>query len=126
MAATKADPSTAEAAEKALRFIFQSPHALKFKRSQITLDAAVFAFRALIKVDKASRASMGFFKLWSPVPVRSWGAIPKLFVKAVNAALKDPRQYKASPIGRTVAITHRRNLQAHLDMPDVMPCPQFK
>ena len=123
---TIADPDAQQAAEQALRSIFHGPHALRFQRTQITLDAAVFAFQAIVKVDQASRAAAGLFKLWSPVPVTSWKGIPKMFVKAVLAATKDPNTYKQSKIGLTVAITHRRNLQAHLDMPNVMPCPAYR
>ncbi|MDA2923754.1 hypothetical protein MYX65_03690 [Acidobacteria bacterium AH-259-L09] len=122
---TQAPALTLDAAEKALRFVFQNPP-LQFKRSQITLDAAVFAFQVLIKVDQASRASLGLFKLWSPIPVRSWAGISKIFVKAVIAALKDPTKYGRSKIGATVAITYRRLLQAHLAEPSTFPCPEYR
>ena len=120
-----ADPAVREAAEAALRAIFRKPP-LRFQRSQITTHAAVFAFQALAKVDKASRLSAGLFKLWSPVPVRSLSAIPRMFVKAVIEATKDPDAYKRSAVGSTIAIVHRRNLQAHLLDPDTFPCPQFR
>ena len=123
---TIADPEVQEAAERSLRCIFHGAHELRFRRSQVTLDAAIFAFQAIVKVDQASRSAAGLYKLWSPIPVRSWTGIPKMFVKAVLAATKDPGVYKQSKIGLTAAITHRRNLQAHLDMPDVMPCPGYR
>ena len=126
MSQDRPDPETLEAAEKALRFLFEKPHDLRFRRDQITLDAAVFAFKALKKVDIASRASMGLFKLWKPVPVRKWSQIPKLFAKAAKKALDEPGVYKKSRVGATVVISHRRNLQYHLDHPDTFPCPDFR
>ena len=114
-----------EAAEKALNFLFSPP--LVFTRERITPEAAIFAFKALIKVDQGSRASYGLFKLWSPVPATSWKGIATKFAKAVIGALKDPDQYKKSLIGLAYIVQpHRRNLQLHLRDPDTFPCPEFK
>jgi hypothetical protein len=118
------DPVKQEAAEKALNALFQPP--LRFKRDQITLDAAVFAFRSIVKVDQASRMSAGLFKLWSPTPIRSVAGIAMAFAKAVIAATRDPNAYKQSPIGSTIAVVHRRNLQYHLDDPETFPCPDYR
>jgi len=126
MSVPMSQKETQKAAAAALNTIFTQQHKLNFREEQITLDAAVFSFKALMAVDKASRASLGLFKLWSPIAPTSWAGIGVKFVKAVLKATDQPEKYQNSAIGRTTAIPHKRNLQFHLNDPDTFPCPDYR
>lgn len=117
-------PSTIQldAAEKSLRFIYPS---LQFKRNQITPQAAAFAFKVIVKVDKGTRISSGLFKLTGVYT--SWKSLPQKFVKAIYELFKDPSEFKKNAVSAAyIASPHRRNLQYHLDDPDTFPCPDFR
>ncbi|GAB5534010.1 MAG: hypothetical protein Rubg2KO_02590 [Rubricoccaceae bacterium] len=116
------DTITRDSAYEALRFIYPT---LNVTKSQVTPQAAAFAFKVLVKVDQGTRFSSGLFKLNRVYT--SWSSIPTAFAQAVYTALKNPdAKLKNAVASAFIAKQHRRNLQQHLLMPDVMPCPDFK
>ena len=117
-------PEQLQAAEGALSWVYPD---LKFERSQITTDAALFAFVVMRKVNIGARAAYGMFKLYSLVPPGKWSAIPKQVTKAVLAALQKPGKSLKSQIALAfIAWPHQRNLQLHLREPETYPCPDFR
>lgn len=120
--AEKPTPEQLDAAEAALLFIFPD---LKFRRHQITLEAAVFAFVVLRKVDLGARAAYGMFKLYPTTPIRKWSQIPKHIFNAVLAATKNKKSVKSKISLALIALQHQRNLQNHLDNPETFPCPEY-
>jgi len=115
-------PEALAAADLALRWIYPD---LKFNRHQITPDAAVFAFVVLKKVNFAARMSYGAFKLYG-VPT-GWSFIPKQVISGALGALKKPGKSLSNRVSLAlIAWPHQRNLQKHLNEPDVYPCPDFR
>ncbi len=119
-------PQQLAAAEKALRFVFPN---LQFVRSQITPEAAAFAFETVRRVDIGSRVAGGLFKLYDlSKPVHEWKDIVDTIVAAVEEALKDPQESVKSEIGLAyIRYFYSHGIQANLTYgEDVYPCPEFR
>ena len=124
MSTVVAQPDQLEVAEKALRWVFPD---LKFDRTQITPDAALYSFRVLRKVNLGARVAYGLYQLTQlPLNVREWSDIPQEIFSAVKDALEDPGKSMKSRIALAlIALQHERLLQYHLRDPETFPCPDF-
>jgi hypothetical protein len=118
------NPEQAAAAEAALRYVFPD---LRFRREQITLDAAKFAFEVLRRVDLGARAAYGLFKLYEgTLVVTEWSDIPKAVYDAAKEASAHPDRPMKSRIALAfIAWTLQRLMQKHLDDPETFPCPDY-
>lgn len=117
-----------EAADLALRFVFPR---LIFTRSQISPDAAHFAFRALRAVNAMSRASYASFSIFQAAQKgglsRNWASIPRDVVTGTLLTLKAGKSAQKNQIAQYfLSLYYERLLQKHLQSPDMFPCPEFQ
>lgn len=111
-----------DSAYQALKFVFPD---LNIKKEQITPEAAAFAFKVLVKVDKGARFSKGAFDLHKVYS--SWTSFGIAFCKAISEILKNPNKTFKNPVAiALIAKQHERNLKMHLQNPETFPCPDFK
>jgi hypothetical protein len=116
--------SQSAAATAALRYIYPN---IRVRDSQITLDAAKFAFELVRRVDIGARAAYGLFKIYGgSLTVTEWKDIPNFVYEAAKAAAEHPNESMRSLIAVTfIALPLQRLVQAHLDDPETFPCPGF-
>lgn len=111
-----------DTAEAALKAIYPG---LTFSRRQITPQAAAFAFKVIVKVDITARISAGLFSFVRVY--NSWVSIPQTLAKAAYKILNDRTTYQKNKLSWTsIGAPHRRNVQMHLQQPDIFPCPDFR